>query len=268
LRNRQGVDLVVVRIRSDKLDERDLPAEIERDNQSIISARHLEPNPFAVQNLRLGRRLPPGTGVVKGRRRISTAPKSPFLALKPLRTMDRRTMTWSNVAKGAAIVALLSSAPIAAGAMEIVGGPSPAGAVNDSLIATVAQAHAGARVRVHGAQNKQVNRQVNQNVHVNRNVHANVNVNRNVHVNGDRPGRPATAPARPESIPVAKPPVAVGGWARPGWYHWAPGGAIAAGAALGFVTAATATWATPPQPGLCWYYTDPSQQDGFWDACP
>jgi hypothetical protein len=59
-----------------------------------------------------------------------------------------------------------------------------------------------------------------------------------------------------------------GGWTRPG-YGWRPGGAIAAGAAIGFVSAATAAaWAGPaPGPGLCWYYTDPSRQHGFWDAC-
>jgi hypothetical protein len=59
-----------------------------------------------------------------------------------------------------------------------------------------------------------------------------------------------------------------GAWVRP--YRWGPGGAIAAGAAIGFVTAATAAaWASaPPQPGLCWYYTDPSQRAGFWDTCP
>lgn len=57
-------------------------------------------------------------------------------------------------------------------------------------------------------------------------------------------------------------------WVRP--YRWAPGGAIAAGAALGFVTAATAAaWASAPtRPGLCWYYTDPSRRSGFWDNCP
>jgi hypothetical protein len=46
--------------------------------------------------------------------------------------------------------------------------------------------------------------------------------------------------------------------------------AIAAGAAIGFIgAAAAAAWAPPPpQPGLCWYYTDPSQRSGFWDACP
>ncbi|MEO6946031.1 MAG: hypothetical protein ABI150_05490 [Nitrobacter sp.] len=58
-------------------------------------------------------------------------------------------------------------------------------------------------------------------------------------------------------------------WVRPGWYRWPPGGAIAAGAAIGVVTAATAAaWAgAPPAPGYCWYYTDPSQRQGFWDVC-
>jgi hypothetical protein len=60
-----------------------------------------------------------------------------------------------------------------------------------------------------------------------------------------------------------------GGWARPGWYHWGPGGAIAAGAALGVLAtgAAVAYAGQPPAPGLCWYYTDPSYRQGFWDAC-
>jgi len=59
-------------------------------------------------------------------------------------------------------------------------------------------------------------------------------------------------------------------WARPGNYWWRPGGAIAAGAALGFVTAATAVaWAgAAPAPNMCWYYTDASRTQGFWDACP
>ncbi|MET4020344.1 hypothetical protein [Bradyrhizobium sp. S3.2.12] len=60
-----------------------------------------------------------------------------------------------------------------------------------------------------------------------------------------------------------------GGWARPGNYHWPRGGAIAAGAAIGFVSAATAAaWAgAAPAPGMCWYYTDPSRTQGFWDYC-
>ncbi|MHC2692920.1 hypothetical protein ACVME9_005411 [Bradyrhizobium liaoningense] len=58
-------------------------------------------------------------------------------------------------------------------------------------------------------------------------------------------------------------------WARPGWYRWPAGGAIAAGAAIGFVTAGTAAaWAgAAPAPGMCWYYTDPSRTQGFWDYC-
>ena len=58
-------------------------------------------------------------------------------------------------------------------------------------------------------------------------------------------------------------------WARPGWYGWPRGGAIAAGAAIGMVTAATAAaWAgAAPAPGMCWYYTDPSRTQGFWDYC-
>ena len=73
--------------------------------------------------------------------------------------------------------------------------------------------------------------------------------------------------------PVHRPvhPIHRGGvWARPAWYRWSPGRAVAAGAAIGFVTAATAAaWAgAPPQSGLCWYYTDPARRQGFWDQCP
>jgi hypothetical protein len=70
---------------------------------------------------------------------------------------------------------------------------------------------------------------------------------------------------------VVRPGYGGGGvrWARPGRYYWPRGGAIAAGAAIGFVTAATAAaWAgAAPAPGMCWYYTDPSRTQGFWDYC-
>ena len=60
-----------------------------------------------------------------------------------------------------------------------------------------------------------------------------------------------------------------GPWVRPRNYWWPVGGAIAAGAALGMVAASSAAWAgQPPGPGYCWYYTDPSQRQGFWDQCP
>lgn len=69
---------------------------------------------------------------------------------------------------------------------------------------------------------------------------------------------------------VVRPGVAPGRWVRPANYYWRPGGAIAAGAAIGFVAAATAAaWAgAAPAPGYCWYYTDPGRTQGFWDACP
>jgi hypothetical protein len=59
-------------------------------------------------------------------------------------------------------------------------------------------------------------------------------------------------------------------WRRPTHYRWRPGGAIAAGAAIGFVgAAAAAAWAgAPPAPGYCWYYRDASRTRGFWDVCP
>ncbi|WP_442753473.1 hypothetical protein ACNHKD_10700 [Methylocystis sp. JAN1] len=60
----------------------------------------------------------------------------------------------------------------------------------------------------------------------------------------------------------------VGAWRRP--YAWPPGGAIAAGAAVGVLSAADAVgYATVAAPanGLCWYYTDDNASQGFWDVC-
>ncbi len=102
--------------------------------------------------------------------------------------------------------------------------------------------------------NMNMNHNVNRNMNVNRNVNRNVNVNRNARVGG---------------VGGYHGGVYRGAWVgRP--YRWAPGGAIAAGAAIGFIAAGTTVaWAPPPpQPGLCWYYTDASQQQGFWDTCP
>ncbi len=184
-------------------------------------------------------------------------------------------MTWSDVARNVVVVALLSFAPMKADAINIFGGSRSADPVKDDWIAVAARApaHAGPRTRGGGVQPKRPtsrNVQVNRNPPVKRNARANVDANRNADVGGRAPGQPPVAgPGHPEPVATAKPPVAVsGGWARPGWYRWSPGGAVAAGAALGFVSAAIATWATPPRPGLCWYYTDPTEQDGFWDDCP
>jgi hypothetical protein len=51
--------------------------------------------------------------------------------------------------------------------------------------------------------------------------------------------------------------------------HWQGGQWIVPGLALGILgaAAAAATYGQPPQPGMCWYYNDPSQQSGFWDYC-
>ena len=97
------------------------------------------------------------------------------------------------------------------------------------------------------------------NMNINRNVNRNVNVNRGVGYHGG---------AYHGGVGYH------GGVYRGAWvgrpYRWAPGGAIAAGAAIGVLAVGTAvTWAPPPpQPGLCWYYSDPSQRNGFWDTCP
>ncbi len=46
-------------------------------------------------------------------------------------------MNWSNVAKGAAIVALLGSAPLQAGAMEIASVTSPVAQMDDGFVQRV-----------------------------------------------------------------------------------------------------------------------------------
>ncbi len=156
-------------------------------------------------------------------------------------------MNWSNVAKGAAIVALLGSAPLQAGAMEIASVTSPVAQMDDGFVQRVVIVrgpHGGAYAGRPGG------------------VHA--------YRPGYRPGYHGYVghPGYRSGYPGYRPGYA--GWARPGWYHWGPGGAIAAGAAIGVLgAAAVAAWAPPaPAPGLCWYYTDPSQRSGFWDACP
>lgn len=124
-----------------------------------------------------------------------------------------------------------------------------------------AGAHGGNRnMNMNHNMNMNRNANVNRNMNVNRNTNvnrnANVNVNRNANVNVNRNVGYHGG-------------VYHGAWVgRP--YRWAPGGAIAAGAAIGFIAAGTAVaWAPPPpQPGLCWYYTDATQRAGFWDTCP
>jgi hypothetical protein len=51
--------------------------------------------------------------------------------------------------------------------------------------------------------------------------------------------------------------------------YWRPGGAIAAGAAIGVLAGAAAVSVAgqPPRSGQCWYYTSPARTTGFWDVC-
>lgn len=88
-------------------------------------------------------------------------------------------------------------------------------------------------------------------------------------------GHPGYGPHRPggphgwHGGPHYRPGGYYGGWRRP--YRWSPGGAIAAGAAIGFMAGAAAgsyAATAAPAPGLCWYYTDASRRAGFWDSCP
>ncbi len=106
---------------------------------------------------------------------------------------------------------------------------------------------------------------------------------------GYRPGypgyRPGYRPGYPGYRPGYRPPPAAWrpaypGW-RPGWTpspwygsYWRPGygwGAAAGLVAIG-VLAATAASAysvpPPPNPNLCWFYTDQTYQTGYWAACP
>ena len=110
------------------------------------------------------------------------------------------------------------------------------------------------RSRSHkGTANRNVNRNTNRNVNRNANRNVNRNVNRNTRYSGWTRGQAWRWH----------------GWSRPVRYSWAPGAAIAAGAAIGWVSAATAyAWAgASPAEGMCWYYTDASRTHGFWDVC-
>jgi hypothetical protein len=98
-------------------------------------------------------------------------------------------------------------------------------------------------------------------------------VRRGVVARGPRGGvvaRRGTAVVRPVRPVPARPVVVAPGWRRPAAYWWRPGAAVAAGAALGFVTAAAAASyaGAPPTQGYCWYYANPQRTQGFWDVCP
>ena len=71
-------------------------------------------------------------------------------------------------------------------------------------------------------------------------------------------------------VPMARPAMRRGVVVVNPRRYWRPGGAIAAGAAIGFITgaAAASVAGSSPQAGYCWYYTNSSKTTGFWDVCP
>jgi hypothetical protein len=179
-------------------------------------------------------------------------------------------MSWTSPFKTALFaLALIGFSMPQADAIEIMGGTVPAVDLNVGLVSTVA-VHRGGGHRGGGT-----HRPAHRPGGAHRPGHRPGVPGHRPSRPGHRPGHPSHRPGRP-SHPAHRPgyrPGYRGGavWVnRPSSYRWGPGGAVAAGAALGFVTAATAAaWAgAPPQAGLCWYYTDPSRRQGFWDVCP
>jgi len=176
-------------------------------------------------------------------------------------------------------LALIGFGAPPAGAFEIIGAASPAVHSNDGRVSTVAVQRGGHRGGHRGGGTHRPAHGPGGGGH--RPGHPGAPSQRPGYP-GHRPGHPGTRPGHPgyrPGHPGYRPghpgyrPGYRGGavWVgRPATYGWVPGGAVAAGAALGFVTAATAAaWAgQPPQAGLCWFYTDPSRKQGFWDVCP
>jgi len=75
-------------------------------------------------------------------------------------------------------------------------------------------------------------------------------------VRGPAGGVAVRAPyPRPAYVGVVRP------WVAAPYY-----GAVVAGVALGTVIAATAV-PPPPSPELCWYWSSPAQNQGYWDYC-
>ncbi len=159
-------------------------------------------------------------------------------------------MISSQLAKAAALAALMSW-PLQAQALELVGG-APGASINDGAVQTVEYRHGP-----HGRPGVHPGYRPGMHPGMHPGYRPGYHGGYGYHGGGYRAGGVVVGPRA--------------AWVgRPGWYRWAPGGAIAAGAAIGVVAAAVAVaWAPPPpQPGLCWYYTDPSRTQGFWDACP
>lgn len=84
---------------------------------------------------------------------------------------------------------------------------------------------------------------------------------------------PVRVAPRVRAAPLrARPPVARALHGRPvvavrRWRHRPHYGLIIGGVTLGTILAASAYALTPPAPGLCWYWVDPTRTRGYWDYC-
>jgi hypothetical protein len=161
---------------------------------------------------------------------------------------EENAMIRSSLVKSACVgIALSSLSSPPAGAIEMVGAANPVAGLSDGMISKVVVVHRGVTgVGPRGG------------VYHRGGTYAGVPYRGGVYRGGVYRGGVYHGGA-----------YRYGGWARPGWYHWAPGGAIAAGAAIGVLGAgAAAAYAgSAPAPGMCWYYSDPSYRQGFWDGC-
>ena len=80
-------------------------------------------------------------------------------------------------------------------------------------------------------------------------------------------------PAEPRfALPMARPPCALlmaGAVYVRGVRPWTPApyyGAVVAGVAIGAIIATTAL-PPAPSPQLCWFWSSPAQNQGYWDYC-
>jgi hypothetical protein len=116
-------------------------------------------------------------------------------------------------------------------------------AASTPLVIQTRRGHAHVSRSVHVNRNLRVNRSVHvsKNIHVNR---KNIHVNKNVYVKGKN-------------------------WYVRGWRHRPYYGTAIAGVALGTIIGVTAVGVAPPPPAgnLCWYWTNPAKNRGYWDYC-
>ena len=163
-------------------------------------------------------------------------------------------MLRSSLVKSACVaIALSGFGASQAGAIEMVQGSDPAALMSEGMISKVVIVHRGATAR--GAPRRRLSSR--------RDLSAAI----------------AAAPIAAGSIAagsIAAEPIAAGSTAEDMAAGPGPAGITGARAARSPPARRSASSpparpiayaGQPPAPGLCWYYTDPSYRQGFWDAC-